>query len=211
MIWKEIDRSAWKREEYFNHYYSVVPCTYSITTQLNITKLRASKLKLYPTMLYFLSKIVNHHDEFRMSISTEGKVGVFDTLFPCYTVFHKDSETFSNIWTEYTEDYRVFCRQYEKDMKQYGNVERMIAKPNVPENTFPVSMLPWTTFEGFNLNLQKGYNYLLPIFTMGKFYEKDKQFYLPLAVQVHHAVCDGFHVSRFLREVQELLDCVDRI
>lgn len=29
---------------------------------------------------------------------------------------------------------------------------------------------------------------------------------LPLAVQVHHAVCDGFHVSRLLNELQEWLD-----
>lgn len=28
---------------------------------------------------------------------------------------------------------------------------------------------------------------------------------LPLAVQVHHGVCDGFHVCRFVNELQELL------
>lgn len=28
---------------------------------------------------------------------------------------------------------------------------------------------------------------------------------LPLAVQVHHGVCDGFHVCRFVNEMQELL------
>ncbi len=29
---------------------------------------------------------------------------------------------------------------------------------------------------------------------------------LPLAVQVHHAVCDGFHVSRLINELQSWLD-----
>ena len=33
-------------------------------------------------------------------------------------------------------------------------------------------MLPWASFHGFNLNLQKGYNFLLPIFTMGKYHEE---------------------------------------
>lgn len=66
-------------------------------------------------------------------------------------------------------------------------------------------MIPWTTFEGFNLNLQKGYEYLLPIFTMGKYYEENNRYWLPLAVQVHHGVCDGFHVCRFINELQELL------
>ena len=73
---------------------------------------------------------------------------------------------FSNIWTEYFGDYAEFCKQYEKDMRQYGKNKVMMAKPNPPVNTFPVSMILWATFEGFNLNLQKGYGYLLPIFTL---------------------------------------------
>lgn len=67
-------------------------------------------------------------------------------------------------------------------------------------------MIPWTTFEGFNLNLRHGYDYLLPIFTMGRFFEQDGRVLLPLAVQVNHAVCDGFHVCRFINELQSALD-----
>ena len=29
---------------------------------------------------------------------------------------------------------------------------------------------------------------------------------IPLSIQVHHAVCDGFHVCRFLDELQDLLN-----
>ena len=29
---------------------------------------------------------------------------------------------------------------------------------------------------------------------------------LPLAIQVHHAVCDGFHICRFVNELQELIN-----
>lgn len=79
----------------------------------------------------------------------------------------------------------------------------MNAKPDTPENTFPISMIPWITFEGFNLNLKEGYNYLLPIFTLGKYYFDNDNIFLPLSVQVHHAVCDGFHTCRFLNELQE--------
>lgn len=92
------------------------------------------------------------------------------------------------------------------DMERYGNLEGMMAKPNAPENTFPVSMIPWASFEGFNLNLQNGYDFLLPIFTMGRFYEENGRILMPFAVQVHHAVCDGFHLCRFVNEVQELLN-----
>ena len=94
----------------------------------------------------------------------------------------------------------------QKDIDAYGERKGMFAKPNPPENTFPVSMIPWTSFEGFNLNLKKGYDYLLPIFTFGKYYEEGGKYYIPLSIQVHHAVCDGFHVCRFLDELQDLLN-----
>ena len=82
----------------------------------------------------------------------------------------------------------------------------MTGNPGVPENIFTVSMIPWTTFEGFNLNLQKGYNYLLPIFTLGKYFQEKGRTLLPLAIQVHHAVCDGFHICRFINELQGLIN-----
>ena len=51
-----------------------------------------------------------------------------------------------------------------------------------------------------------GYDYLIPIFTMGKYYKEDNKIILPLAIQVHHAVCDGFHICRFVNELQELIN-----
>ena len=134
------------------------------------------------------------------------KLEIFSEMMPCYTVFHKDTETFSNIWTEYSSDYDEFLDRYERDMESYGEQEGMMAKPNPPANTFPVSMIPWLSFEGFNLNLQRGYSYLLPIFTFGKYYEENGKFYIPLSIQVHHAVCDGFHTCRFVNELQEVID-----
>lgn len=203
MNFKIIDKETWSRKEYFQHYFSEIPCTYSMTTKLDITKLKNSNNKLYPTMLYLITKVVNNHNEFRTSFDMNGQLGIFDEMLPCYTVFNKETETFSNIWTEYCEDYDIFCKSYEKDIKMYSSVKKMIAKPDIPVNTFPVSMIPWTTFEGFNLNLQKGYDYLLPIFTIGKYYEENGKYFLPLAIQVHHAVCDGFHVCSFVNELQK--------
>lgn len=156
-------------------------------------------------MLFALSTIVNRHDEFRTAQNEKGEIGIFSEMMPCYTVFHKETETFSNLWTEYYSNYAEFFKAYEENLKNYGEIKRMEGKPNTSENTFPVSMIPWTSFEGFNLNLQKGFAYLLPIFTMGRYYVEDHRYWLPLAVQVHHAVCDGFHVCRFINELQEFV------
>lgn len=206
MAFKIIDRENWSRKEYFEHYFSNVPCTYSMTTKLDITKIIESKKKLYPAMLYYLTTIVNRHVEFRIAFNKDNELGAYDEMLPCYTIFHKDTETFSNLWTVYCKDYEEFYKMYENDLRQYGNQKGMFGEPDVPDNCFTVSMIPWVSFEGFNLNLQKGYDYLLPIFTMGKYYEENGRILLPLAIQVHHAVCDGFHLCRFINELQELIN-----
>lgn len=205
MTFTKIDRETWPRKEYFDHYFTKVPCTYSATFQLDITALRQSGRKLYPSMLYFLSTLVNRHPEFRMVCRPGGEVGFYDQMHPSYTIFHKETETFSTLWTEYDPDYDLFCAAYAQDMGTYGDRVGFMAKPNEPENTFPVSMIPWATFQAFHLNLQRGYDYLPPIFTMGKFLEENGKILLPLSAQVHHAVCDGFHLCRFVNELQELL------
>ena len=201
----QLMKENWLRDEYFEHYLNHVPCTFSITVKSDITAIITSEKKLYPTMLYYLTTIVNRHQEFRMSFNKAGQLGFFDKMIPCYTIFHKESETFSSLWTKYSSDFDVFCEAYEKDVKLYGNIKKRIGKPNMPEYCFPVSMIPWVSFEGFNLNLQKGYDYLTPIFTMGRHYKEMGKIILPLSVQVHHAVCDGYHVSRFINELQELI------
>ena len=150
-----VDMAHWARQEHYHHYLSQVPCTYSMTTRLDITPILQAGHSLYPAMLHCISKTVQMHAEFRMELDADERLGYYSRLHPCYTVFHKDTETFSNLWTEYTEDYAEFCRRYRQDMERYGGVKAMQAKPDTPANTFPVSMVPWESFDGFNLNLQK--------------------------------------------------------
>ena len=44
-------------KEYFDHYFFNVPCTYSMTVKMDITKIIKKKQKLYPTMLYYITII----------------------------------------------------------------------------------------------------------------------------------------------------------
>ena len=205
MNFKLINKDGWERNQYYNHYFFNVPCTYSMTVKLDITNIKNKNIKLYPAMLYFITTIVNLYEEFRTAIHKNGEVGIYSEMSPSYTIFNKKTKIFSNIWTLYNPDLEKFCDSYEKDVSQYFMKDIIEAKTNKPENTFPISMIPWTTFDGFNLNIKNGYECLLPIFTMGKYYKHNEKFFMPLSIQVHHAVCDGFHLCRFINDLQELI------
>ena len=97
MSFKKIDRNNWERKEYFEHYFANVPCTYSMTVKLDITGIRERQIKLYPAMLFYLATIVNRHSEYRTSFNENNELGIYSEIIPCYTLFHNDTETFSNI------------------------------------------------------------------------------------------------------------------
>ncbi len=207
-MFNKIDMQNWNRKSSYNQYFDSLPCTYSMTVNLDITDflelLRVSHQKFSPMMLYALAKIVNAHKEFRMDFDEDGNIGYYDYSNPCYTIFHNETETITNIWTEFDDDFKVFVNRYNDDMLKYKDDFHNF-KPLIGKNYFNVSSIPWVSFTGFNLNLQKGYDYLPPIFTLGKYFSDGDKIMLPLAIQVHHAVCDGFHLSRFVKELQDYL------
>ncbi|MGG0448621.1 CatA-like O-acetyltransferase, partial [Bacillus mycoides] len=95
----------------------------------------------------------------------------------------------------YSSDFHIFYKNYEEDMRCYANVHGFFTKENIPPNIFPISGIPWTSFTGFNLNING--DSLLPIITCGKYFNDGSRVMLPVSLQVHHA-------SRFIEDLQEL-------
>ncbi len=161
--------------------------------------------KFYPTIIFLLSKVVNRHTEFRMAIK-DNKLVIWNEVHPSYTIFHNETETFSSLWSHYDGNIHHFQHVYAEDMARYGNNLSYWPKGESLENIFFVSAIPWVSFTSFNINVANMQNFFSPMFTIGKYYNQDGKVMLPLAVQVHHSVCDGFHVARLINELQEISD-----
>ncbi|WP_456008716.1 CatA-like O-acetyltransferase, partial [Clostridium butyricum] len=46
--------------------------------------------------------------------------------------------------------------------------------------------------------------FLFPMVTWGKFFEENNKIIMPLTIQVHHAVADGYHCSLFFSDIEEI-------
>ena len=210
MTFHPINLETWARKPYYNHYMQHVRCTFSMTAELDLTKLltevRARGIKLYPVLIHMLATVVNRHQAFRTWLDEEGRLGYWEQVWPAYTVFHEEDQTFSSIWTPYEESFAAFHESYQRDTRTYGDVRKLAAKPDEPPHTFPVSSIPWVNFTSFNLNIHNEGLFLRPIFTMGQYAEQGGATRLPLSLQLHHAVCDGYHAGLLYRELQERAD-----
>lgn len=204
-----INRDNWYRKEYFEHYLQQ-QTTFSIATEINITilmrNLKKKNYKLYPAFIFMVTNLVNSHREFRTSFNLEGNLGYWTEICPSYTIFDKKTHTFSGIWSPNLANFSEFHSQYEKDVEKYNGTGSLFPKTPIPDNNIPISMIPWSSFTAFNLNINNGGDFLLPIVTGGKYSQVNDELFLPVSLQIHHAVCDGYHASVFMNGLQRLAD-----
>ncbi|HJE82483.1 CatA-like O-acetyltransferase [Megasphaera stantonii] len=210
-----IDWETWPRRDHFNYYYNQIKCRYTLTAHIDIAPLREfqnqRRLRFFPLMLYAIMRAVNENREFRMSFDGDGRLGYWDVVVPCYTVFHEEDKTFSDIWSEYDEDLRAFYDGVAADIETYKNGEGFVkAKPNQPPNFCPVSSVPWLHFTSFSQDTYAENSLLFPLIRFGKFEAAGKKVLLPLAVSVHHAVADGYHTCKLINDIEAAAARLDR-
>ena len=180
----------------------------SLTVDIDVAPLltytRKNNLKFYPAMIWVVSKVINSHNEFKYSWSNGGDLIRWDYISPSYTIFNQGDESFSKFVTEYTDNLLEFCKRTVDDQRKY-QTERAIIKDQ-PQNFFDVSCLPWVRYKHFDVHVFDEGKFLAPVVTWGKYETESNKALMPLTMNIHHAVADGFHVSRFFNEVQELIN-----
>jgi chloramphenicol O-acetyltransferase type A len=171
--------------------------------------LRKTGRKTYPAQIWAIASVVNDHEEFRMTVNEEGIPSTWDVVHPFFTVFNPERETFASVRADYSRDFGVFHDAAVELPATYRSATSLFPQGDESRNAFDISSLPWTSFSAFALNIEQGYGHHLPIFTLGRYLEREGRVLLPVAVQIHHAAADGFHTARLLTELQELFDSAE--
>ena len=206
-----IDMNTWPRREHFHYFAHMAPTGYSLTAEVDVTRLRAAlkrrELRFYPAYLWLVTHSLNAQEAFRLA-EKEGVLGVYDTLTPLYAVFHRDDKTFSMQWTAFDEDFAAFYRGWIRDQERYGENHGFLARRDAlpPENAYTVSCMPWVSFRHFAVHSYDSKAYYFPSVEAGRFEEWDGRTILPLSITCHHAATDGWHVKGFLEPLQREAD-----
>lgn len=210
MDFTPVDLQSWPRAQMFYYFSKMAPTGYSLTVNVDVTKLRAvlkeKGLKFFPAYLWLVTKNLNRQPEFRTA-EKDGVLGFYDTLTPLYAAFHEDDHTFSLMWTEFTDSFPEFYRAYIENQRNFGEVHGVLSQPQTPPpaNAYTVSCLPWVEFSHFAVH---SYDkpYYFPSVEAGKFIETEGKTLMPLSLTCHHAATDGWHIREFLKDLQRDMD-----
>lgn len=200
--------SNWERKPYFDYYYETIKTKYNVNYHIDITELlsriKSLKIRFYPTFMYVIMRVVNQNKEFRMSFDEHNTLGTWSYVVPSYTIFHDDSKTFSDIWSEYSPVFKDFYDHVVDDMNRYKDVKKIKAKENTPPNFCPISVVPWLSFESMSQDTYSDSLLLFPIIRFGKYYNRESKVLLPFSIFVNHAIADGYHTSKLINEIEDL-------
>lgn len=204
-----IDIDTWSRGGLFRFYMDKMRIVMSLTVDVDVAPLvkyaKAHGLRFYPSMIWVVSKVVNSRAEFKYGWDAGGNLVRWESVSPSYADFHREDESFTKLVTAYSDDLFDFHGRYLRDAEA-SRALRGIA-PDQPPNFFDVSCLPWVSYRHVNMHVFDEGRFLAPVVTWGR-YSPDGRggLSMPLTMNIHHAVADGFHLSRFFNEVQALIN-----
>lgn len=214
--YKVIDRQKYYRSGVFRHFSEDCKCSTSMTSRINVTKLKAfseaAGTKFYINFLYILSKVLNSREDYRMGYlwQTEELV-CYEQINPTQYIFHEDTETCTPVYTVYDENYQSFYEKCVMDIKNAKETrEYLLDMVNHP-NWFDASYISWLSYDSLNIELPDGYLFFAPIVNWGKYREENGQFLMPVSVRLNHAIADGYLVAKVFKLLEDEISAFCKI
>ena len=209
-MFTKIDFDQWERKDHYEYYTKLLPCSYSLTAKLDVTTLyktvKEKGYRFYPAVVYCVTKALNMRKEFRMAVNAEGEVGYWDQVHPNFTIFHEDDHTFSDVWTNYHEEFESFYGEMVEVMETYKDKKGVKVREGQPPNFYCISCVPWISFTGYESHVAGRPAALFPIITFGKYEMNGERMEMPMTLSISHAAADGYHTSQLFLLIQEIMD-----
>lgn len=210
--YKKMDMENWPRREHYLYYTNKLKIEFNMTASIDVKRLldfcHINGYKFYPSLIYFVTKVLNKIENFRMFKNEMGELCVWDKIIPNYTIFHEDDKTFSDCWTDFSEDFDEFYQNITDDMERFKNKKGIKVKENQPPYFYCISCIPWVSFSACSSRVTNGEPAYFPIITIGKYEKNIDKIMMPVNITVAHAVCDGYHVGLFFECLQNEMNMI---
>jgi chloramphenicol O-acetyltransferase type A len=204
--WIDIDN--WDRKDLFNIYsgndfpYIILGANIDVTNLHRYAK--ENNLSFYFAMVFAANQIANRITNYRYRF-TDGKPFLVDYNRAVLTHLQSGSDAFVLIETERTDDIKEFCRRTAEKAQEPVESRGFGGLPG-KSDTIIYSVIPWVNFTVLIRTIAKDGVDCAPKISWGKYVESGTQLSMPLSLQVHHGLMDGYHVGLYFNQLQEYLD-----
>ena len=204
MAWKKVDMEQDPRNGQFAYFRAMENPWAGVTVPVDITAFHKA-LNGRPFFLSFLYAVVraaNDVPELRRRLR-DGEVIEYDRCQPSYTAMRPNGVYVYCLVDSGTLPYEDFVQEGKR--KQQAALEKdELKETGDPLNHFFVSCLPWLPYTQIQ-HPSVSRDDSNPRFSWGKFTEENGRVTLPVSLFINHALADGWHVTRFYRNLDREL------
>lgn len=206
---KKIDIENWNRREHFEFFSRMASPYFGIVTEVDCTiAYEVAKRKnrsFFATYMFKSVAAVNAVEELKYRI-VDGEAVVFDLIHAGSTI-GRDDGTFGIIFVRATDDFDDFNAALQSEIDAVKTSKGLrLNGDDIKKDLVRYSTVPWTSFTGLMHPTNLDRTESVPKITFGKFNIRDGRKYLPVSIEAHHGLADGFHLAKYLKEFQRLLD-----
>lgn len=201
-----LDLERWPRRATFEFFQGFDKPYFDICAPLEVGPL-VDFVRARPDTSFFLAylylslRIANESEPFRYRLS-EGRVLVHDRIHAGTTIPIAD-ERFDFAYLDYDEDFgRFHAAAREAMARARASGGRMEARDDRTD-LIHYSAVPWVSFTSLSHARNWGREDSVPKIVFGKVSDQNGRRFMPVSVEVHHALMDGLHVGRYLEKLQE--------
>lgn len=208
---KIININTWKRKAQFEFFKNFDDPFFSATSNIDCTTMfnaiKNSKQSFFSVYMYCALKALNNIPEFKTRIA-EDNVVQYDVINGTTTVFKKD-ETFSFCYFQYHDDFTLFSKELQEAISQAKQSKTLISNNDL--NLVYVSVIPWRSFTNIKHPRSGNKSESVPRIVFGKVFELDNKFLMPVSIDAHHSLADGYHASLFFNQFEKEIQNTDLI
>lgn len=208
MKYQKLNLTTWARIKQYEFFKKYENPFFNICSTLDVTEL-VNKVKQnhgsFNTSILFASiYAANQIQEFKYRLKDDGVI-ICDSIYAGSTILNQDN-TFSFCYFDYYSDFSAFNQNAQKqiNLSKLGNHE--FDGRNNDINIIHYSVIPWISFTSFSHPRNYGTNDSIPKIVFGKYYGENDRIKIPISIEVHHALMDGFHIGQYLEQLQILLN-----
>ena len=209
---RHINLETWPRREHYKLFSTFDHPHFNMCANVDLTAfyptLKQRGISLTVGILYVISRVANAIPEFRYRIHGEDVVE-HETVHPSVTIL-VDEDLFSFCDIDYIEEFSAFAAGATKRIAYVKEHPTLKSDPKQDDRLY-MTALPWVSFTSFTHPMQLHPADSVPRFAWGKLFNEDKSLKMPLSVQGHHALMDGFHIGKYYKIVQEYFQQPDVI
>ena len=201
---KKFDVDSWARKPSYEVFRNYADPSFHITAKVDVTRLyndcKINGDSFFLASLYYMTRVANEILEFRLRI-IDGEVWEIDHMDAGTIISHGGGMiTFASF--AYKETYKEFMEVATKHLQEHLQRKEHDGdafRKDVLQN----SVLPWVSFTAVKHPHRDLSDADIPKVTCGKLIKAEGKVWMPVNIEAHHGLMDGYQMSRYFQLLEE--------